>query len=170
MSCAGDGPGTRKAGAFTAASLTVGSLRLTLQLQHCLVSVLAHNRKPLIRATLASQQRQGCPLKQWTHLAVTCSDANGVRLYVNSELLGSAPCPRAAAASEVGDAADSFLALGRTNTAAGRTGSVALARLWRAERTQSEVKDAMRSALPPQTSSLLAQWQLNEGFGAWRWA
>ena len=53
-----------------------------------------------------------------------------------------------------------------TGPSGSSVGFFAMARLWRDERSQEELRDAMRTVIAPGAASkLIAQWKLNEGFG-----
>jgi hypothetical protein len=104
------------------------------------------------------------PINQWSHVAVTFTNAaNGLKFWVNGNLV-SEHTPAGALTSYTG-----AVNIGRQepggcncNLLQSRLDEV---RIWNTARSQSEIQSTMTTEIPGSTSGLVAYWDFNDGSG-----
>jgi len=89
---------------------------------------------------------------QWSHLAVSYSDGDGVRVYLNGEIIGTAALS--------GEFTTPLLSLG-----AGFHGALAKVRFWSAARSDAEIATDVNGTLTGFEEGLLGDWPLDSGSG-----
>ena len=104
------------------------------------------------------------PINQWSHVAVTFTNAvNGLKFWVNGNLV-SQHTPAGALTSYTG-----AMNIGRQepggcncNLLQSRLDEV---RIWNSARSQAEIQSTMTKEIPGSTSGLVAYWDFNNGSG-----